>query len=185
MKDNRHTKKKRLFDALRNNLKRRKQIDKKTDHKKNATLKRIKHTLLILIINFSISCNVNLRALEFSTNRDIIKAIEMNAAKQNYFIDILGKPLIKSVFGPKVLFYIEKKYYKYTSHNLSFSEQNIVAFELNYQNIVKSIYKYPTYNNHFIYDYYVTVVKDNKISILEQVIKNIGKFHSKAQLMAS
>ncbi len=180
LKDNEKIKK--LSEALRKNLKRRKANGKKDNDEKSMKNKSIKLVLVLILSGMLISCGKKTERVGYFLSKEKLEAIKVNQTSEKNLLELLGEPTTKSNFGPKTYYYMERQYEQVAFFQPKLKEQKIVSIELDSKNIIKKITMYDAKDANILnYDSDQITIKGNKIGVLEQLVSNIGKFSSKAQ----
>ena len=174
---------KKLAEALRKNLKRRKMSNKKVINEKNLVPKLSKFILIVIMLSGLVSCGKKVERIGYFLSEYKLSTIKENKTSEKDLLLILGEPTTKSNFGPKTYYYMERQYEQVGFFTPKLTQQKIVAIEFDTRNYVSSIVTYDKENANLLsYDADQITIKGNKIGILEQFVSNIGKFNSKTEM---
>jgi outer membrane protein assembly factor BamE (lipoprotein component of BamABCDE complex) len=90
---------------------------------------------------------------------------------------ILGTPSTQGVFDDKIWYYISRKTEKYAFFDPKVVDEQVVAIYFNDQNVVQAIYRYDKDDLRKVgmIDR-VTPTAGKELSILEQLLGNLGRF---------
>ena len=183
--NNRKNKLQALSQALKNNLKRRRESAKKNKGKVEMKNKISKAVLSLILILFLASCSKNVESVGYLVNKSALDSIKVNKSSKQEVLDILGEPTTKSAFAPEVYYYIGRQYEQVAFLTPKLKEQKVVSIEFNQKDIVNNIQIYDQNNaNSLNYDADKVKFEGNKVSAFKQVFENIGKFSSQAQKKA-
>ena len=167
---------KRLSQALKANLRRRKNTQR--PRKKDIKLQSIKIILLLILATVQISCNKKTINIGHQLEQSNLQKVEVNNSTKQDVINILGKPTTKSIFGPKTYFYIEQQYRQFGLFEPRLTGQVVTTFKFDTRNILIKVSQCHINDTVNIkYDYDFILIKGNKIPILEQLIGNVRNYY--------
>ena len=173
---------KRLSEALRINLKRRKSKNKKETCEKIMKNKTTKLAVILILSAMLISCGKKTERVGYFLSKEKLDTIKINQTSEQSLLNTFGEPTTKSSFGPKIYYYMEHQYEQVAFFYPKLKEQKIVAIELDAKDIIKKVTIYGSKDANVLnYDSDQIMIKGNQIGVLEQFASNIGKFSSKAQ----
>ena len=174
-----------LSQALKNNLKRRRESVKKNKNKVEVKNKISKAVLSLILVLFLASCSKNVESVGYLVNKSVLDSIKVNESSKHEVLYILGEPTTKSAFAPEVYYYMGRQYEQVAFLTPKLKEQKVISIEFNQKDIVNSIKVYDQNDANFLnYDADKIKFEGNKISAFKQVFENIGKFSSQAQKRA-
>ncbi len=137
---------------------------------------------MIFLLSLTASCGKQTKRTGYFLRHDKLQKIKINHTTEQDILNILGEPTTKSIYGPKIYFYMERQYEQFGFFKPQLEEQRIIALEFDFMNIVKRV---SIFNKNDAkkseYESSGITIRGNKMSILEQLVRNIGQFNSKAQ----
>ena len=142
--------------------------------------------LLFLILSSSIlsSCSKKEYIHGFSFNdlekeSEIIAKIKTQKTDELEVMNLLGSPTITSDFGKRTFFYIQSKFSEKMFFKPKLVDQKVLEISFNNRHIVSDLKFYDINDTKYVeYDKKTTFIQNNKMSVIEQFTKNIGRFNT-------
>ena len=127
-----------LSDALKINLKRRK-VKINTGEKKKSLNTQSSKLILILVLLTLTSCLQKIESVGYFISKDKISELQINQTSKSKLLEILGEPTMESTVGPKIYYYMQQQYRQIAFLQPKLDNQKIVAIELDFNNLIKKI----------------------------------------------
>ena len=138
--------------------------------------------LVISLLSSIVSCSTKKERVGYFLSQEKFEQIKVDYTSEQDLLNTLGEPTTKSIFAPKIYFYMEGQYEQIAFFKPRLKQQNIIAYEFDLKNVVRKVHLYDVTDTTFLYyDNSSTTLSGNKIEIWSQLSGNIKKFHSRME----
>ena len=142
-------------------------------------IKNFKLYSISFILILCSACSNEIYNHGYNIDEDMVKKITPSKSNINEVITILGTPTTSALYGEPKFFYIHHKYSRRLFQNPKLIDQDILQISFTQNGIVKSINRYNFADiNSLQFDKNTTYLPGNNISVIKQIIGNIGRYNN-------
>ena len=142
-------------------------------------IKNLKFCTIIFTLILCSACSKDIYYHGYNIDEDAVKKITPSRSNMNEVIAILGTPTTSALYGKPKFFYIYHKYSRRLFQNPKLIDQDILQISFSQNGIVESINRYSFADvSSLKFDKNTTYLPGNDISVIKQIIGNIGKYNN-------
>ena len=142
-------------------------------------------TLILLLMSslLLVSCSKNLEKNGYSfgdlgDTEQKISAIKPGKTNEIEVLKSLGSPSSMSNFGEDTFYYMQRLTERKAFFRPKLVNQRIVTITFDENHVVKAVNHYDiNHSQKLIYDRETTVIKGNEMKVIEQLVRNFGRFN--------